>query len=175
MSEPEEREVPVWLLDVDGVLNVANPGWSAAPYRAQVWSTTANREFRIRWAPALLKRVKALHRSGAVEIRWCTTWCGDTTELERALGLPAFEPCWTEYVNGHGSAVAKLAAARKVLADGRRLIWTDDDEVPTSGPLFDELMADGRTLLIRPDERHGLQPRHLDEIERFVDLTEAVR
>lgn len=44
----------------------------------------------------------------------------------------------------------KLAAARAVLAEGRRLIWTDDEVLPEPGPLRDELTRDGRALLIAP-------------------------
>lgn len=162
-------QAAVWLLDVDGVINADKPGWGAAPRKTGVYSNTCQREFRIRWAPALIPRIRAIHRSGRVEIRWCTTWCGDTERLERALGLPAFDPCWTEYTNGRAAGMAKLAAARAVLAEGRRLVWTDDNEVPLeSWPLHAELSAEGRALLIKPDERYGLQPEHLDAIEAFV-------
>ncbi len=160
---------PVWLLDVDGVINANNPGWGAAPRRRSVWSSTLSREFTIRWAPALLTEIRRIHRAGAVEIRWCTTWCGDTKELERSLSLPPFEPAWTDYRNGRAGSEAKLAAARAVLAEGRPLIWTDDNEVPLeSWPLHAELMEAGRALLIRPDERHGLQPKHIAAIATWV-------
>lgn len=166
-GEGDQR--PVWLLDVDGVINANNPGWGAAPRRRSVWSSTLSREFTIRWAPSLLTEIRRIHRAGEVEIRWCTTWCGDTKELERSLHLPAFEPCWTEYRNGRAGAEAKLAAARAVLAEGRPLIWTDDHEVPLeSWDLHAELMAAGTALLIRPDERRGLQPEHIAAIDTWV-------
>ncbi len=63
---------PVWLLDVDGVINVPRPGWNAAPRSGNACS--AGTAFRIRWAPALLDRIRALHHTGSVEIRWCSTW-----------------------------------------------------------------------------------------------------
>jgi hypothetical protein len=160
---------PVWLLDVDGVLNAHKPGWGAAPTKHDVWSSVMSRSFTIRFAPSLLRRIREIHRAGRVEIRWCTTWCGDTAALEKALALPAFAQCWTEYRNGRAGSEAKLAAARAVLAEGRRLVWTDDNEVPPeSWPLHAELARDGRALLIRPDERYGLQPDHLDAIEAYV-------
>jgi hypothetical protein len=39
--------------------------------------------------------------------------------------------------------------------------------VPEAGPLREEFTRDGRALLIRPDERRGLTPADLDEIEAF--------
>lgn len=164
---------PVWLLDVDGVINCTRPGWHAAPFHKTVWSNTADREFRIRWAPALIQRIRALHRSGLVEIRWCTTWCGDTSGLEHVFGLPALTSAF-EVPAGRYVGDVKLAAARQVLADGRRLIWADDDEVPTSGDLYDELTRDDRSLLVRPDSRTGLLPEHMDAIETFAAAGEEL-
>jgi hypothetical protein len=159
---------PVWLLDVDGVLNADKPGWGAAPRRVQVFSHHVSREFTIRFAPDLIERVRRINRDGLVEIRWCTTWCGDTDGLEKVFVLPAFGASWTDYYDGDAARQAKLAAARAVLADGRRLVWTDDSEVPEDGDVHDELTKAGNALLIRPDARYGLQPADLDAIEAFV-------
>jgi hypothetical protein len=157
---------PVWLLDVDGVINVGWPGWAGASRSGNAYSS--GQEFAIRWAPALIARIRALHGRAAVDIRWCSTWCCDADQLERLFDLPALERAWTADVNGPVAAAAKLAAARQVLAEQRRLIWTDDTEVPTEGPLYDELTRDGRALLIAPHSRRGLLPEHLDAIEAFV-------
>ena len=156
----------MWLLDVDGVINAGAPGWGGAPRTGNAYSSGL--EFRIRWAPPLIARIRALLDEGAVEIRWCSTWCCDADQLERLFSLPRLDRCWTEDINGEVAAAAKLAAARQVLADGRRLIWTDDTEVPASGPVHDELTRDGRSLLIAPSPRVGLQPEHLDAIEAFL-------
>ncbi|KUL32677.1 hypothetical protein [Actinoplanes awajinensis] len=45
---------PVWLLDVDGVLNANRPGWSAAPRRGMAYAGGTG--FLMRWAPARLGR-----------------------------------------------------------------------------------------------------------------------
>jgi hypothetical protein len=63
--------------------------------------------------------------------------------------------------------VEKAQSARDVLWSGRRLVWTDDMEVPDDGPLHEELTADGLALLIRPDSRRGLTPDHMDQVEAF--------
>ena len=157
---------PVWLLDVDGVINVGWPEWDGGTRSGNAYSS--GHEFLIRWAPALIERIRGLHERYAVDIRWCSTWCCDADQLERLFGLPPLERAWTADINGLVAAAAKLAAARQVLAENRRLIWTDDTEVPTEGPLYDELTRDGRALLIAPHWRRGLLPEHLDAIEAFV-------
>lgn len=160
----------MWLLDVDGVLNVTRPGWGGAPLHQRVWSNSDKRSYPIRWSPALMDRIRALHNGGAVELRWCTTWCPDADRLEdlwrlprllRALDanpMPRGPECWP----------LKLAAARAVLAAGRRLIWTDDEALPPEGRAREKLTAGGRALLIEPRANRGLRPADLDEIESFA-------
>jgi hypothetical protein len=160
------RARAVWLLDVDGVINVTRPGWGSAPRRG--YACTGGQEFRIRWAPALVDRIRALHQGGLVHIRWCSSWCGDARQLENLLGLPRLEYAWTEERTGPAATLAKLAAARDVLARGHRLVWTDDGAVPTSGPVFEELTAGGQVLLIAPVPSRCLQPEHLEQIEQFL-------
>jgi len=157
---------PVWLLDVDGVINVTRPGWGAAPHSGTAHS--AGYPYRLRWAPALIARIRALHTAGSVTIRWCSTWCADAAQIERLFGLPRLERCWTDPISSTAAAHAKLAAARAVLDQGRRLIWTDDEVAPTCGPVRDELTRSGRSLLIAPTPNRGLQPEHLETIEEFV-------
>jgi hypothetical protein len=156
----------VWLLDVDGVINVARPGWGAAPRAGTV--NSGGLPYRLRWAPALVARIRALQAAGDVDIRWCSTWCDDADHLERLFGLPRLGRAWSEAINGSYARIAKLAAARAVLDAGDRLIWTDDDAVPASGPDRDELVSTGRALLIAPAPNRGLQPDHLDVIEAFI-------
>jgi hypothetical protein len=157
---------PVWLLDVDGVINASRPGWGAAPRSGTVYS--GSDAYRMRWAPALLDRIRALHRADGVEIRWCSTWCADADQLERLFALPRLARAWSEHLSASAAAEAKLTAAREVLARGRRLIWTDDAEAPTCGPVHDELTEDGRALLIAPSPGRGLQPGHMAAIEAFI-------
>lgn len=158
---------PVWLLDVDGVVNASKAGWSAEPCKATAYAGGVG--YTMRWAPALIDRIRDMHVAGLVEVRWCTTWCAWADQLERLWGLPPLGRAFTEDVNGYEASLAKLAAARQVLADGHRLIWTDDMEVPEPGDVVhDELTADGRALLIRPSGRRGLRPEHLDEIEAWA-------
>lgn len=164
----------VWLLDVDGVVNASRPGWGGAPTRRHVWSTMDQREYPIRFAPPLLVRIRKLIRAGLVEVRWCSTWCGDTAGLEAAFAL---DPLPSAFTFEHKWQVRelKMQAAEDVLAAGDRLVWTDDQEVPSFGPIYDAMTADGKGLLIRPAGARGLQPGHIEQIERFVgaDVTAA--
>lgn len=158
---------PVWLLDVDGVINANKPGWGAAPRRISCAG------FTIRWAPALLDRIRQIHRSGLAEIRWSTTWCGfpdQLAELSRALRVD-LPQAFTDRPMSKTWAEVKAEAAVAVLAEGRRLVWTDDDEATVAPDFYPELVpavAGGRALLIAPRSNRGLQPADMDAIEAFA-------
>jgi hypothetical protein len=158
---------PVLLLDVDGVLNAFQPSWGDELTRTNVAGLP------IRWAPAMIERLREIHRSGLVEIRWCTTWCGLPVQL-RALGelfgldIPAafgdrpMSKTWGDL---------KVEAAIEVIAEGRLLIWADDEEAAAARRLFPVVAAAenaGRALLLTPESRLGLQPEDLDAIEAFL-------
>ncbi|MDI6102385.1 hypothetical protein QLQ12_27575 [Actinoplanes sp. NEAU-A12] len=121
--------IPVWLLDVDGVVNAFRSGWYARPRLVQVYSAADDYDYRIRYEPRLVDAIRRVHADGLAEVTWCSTWCSDAAALEDALGLPTLPRAFTEQVGGAAVCAAKLAAARRVLAAGRRLVWTDDVEV----------------------------------------------
>jgi hypothetical protein len=160
--------LPVWLLDIDGVINANNPGWGAAPRRVSVAG------YMIRWAPALIDRIRNLRATGAVEIRWSSTWCKNTFELAdlaRHLRMPDLDSAFTTRPEHLTWAELKFNAARGVLAEGRRLVWTDDDEVEAARKVCPDLVAAeaaGTALLIAPKSNRGLQPEDLDLIEDFT-------
>jgi hypothetical protein len=99
----------------------------------------------------------------------------DALRLELLWHLPSLARAITADPMPRGPACwpLKLAATRTVLAEGRKLIWTDDEALPPPGPLRDELNADGHALLIAPKSNRGLQPDDLDRIESFVGASEA--
>ncbi|GAB2941126.1 hypothetical protein GCM10027280_32000 [Micromonospora polyrhachis] len=152
------------------MVNASQPGWSAAPHRARVWSPTDRYEYVLRWAPALVDRIRTLHLARAVEVRWCTTWCPDADQLERLWRFPPLGRALTEcpVPKSEYNWPLKLDAARQVLASGRRLIWTDDEAIPVDGPERDKLIGAGRSLLIAPSSRRGLQPDDLAVIGAFL-------
>ena len=165
---------PVWLLDIDGVLNSGSkPGWHAPPKRRYAYA--GGQEFTMRWAPALLDCVRTLIDSQRIEVLWATSWVGETHQIERLMDLPRLECAFTLPANlepgdqrGAAAELAKRAAALDVVRTGRRLLWTDDDAIWPAGPERDELTAAG-ALLIEPDERRGLQPRDMEAIAAWLN------
>jgi hypothetical protein len=163
----EAAVTPVWLLDVDGVINVARPGWHATPQRGVAYAQGMG--WPMRWAPKLVDRIRSAHTSGLVEVRWCTTWCPYAEQLELLFQLPELVRALSgePIPGGPVSDAMKLAAAYAVLDEGRALIWTDDTAVPDVGPDRTELVNRG-ALLIRPQAKRGLQAGDLDDIEAFA-------
>jgi hypothetical protein len=155
--------IPVWLLDVDGVLNAHDAGWIEPHREGHVEADGIKYPFR--WAPELITRIGDLHKCGLVEVRWCTTWCGHTPKVEALLGLPQFAEAF-DTPTGKYTGDIKAASALSVVRHGRTLIWTDDMEVPTRGKLYHDLTVYRRNLLIRPDPSTGLSPEHMTAIER---------
>jgi len=161
-------QIPVWLLDVDGVINALRAGWSAAPETVQIWSPADNYDYRLRYEPRLVDAIREIHVSGRAEVVWCTTWCSEADLLEEKFGLPPLAKAFTERFTGEAASRAKVAAAREVIAAGRRLVWTDDVEVERHAEECEPWAADGRALLIGPNPSRGLRPRHVQEIEEFL-------
>lgn len=166
-GEPDRSPSPVWLLDVDGVVNASEPEWGAAPHHGTAHALGA--PYRMRWAPALVDRIRALHTGGRAEIVWCTTWCAYASQLERLFRLPPLDRAFADAAVGEQADALKVDAARRVLAGGRRLIWTDDEVVPLPGSeLHAELTRSGRALLIRPRSRSGLTRDDMLAVEAFT-------
>ncbi|GAA3291490.1 hypothetical protein Dvina_29840 [Dactylosporangium vinaceum] len=159
---------PVWLLDVDGVLNTRRPLWGSDLFRGT--ARAGNIDWPIRWAPALIERIVRLRALGLVEVRWCSTWCTDADEIENLFSLPPLRCALSadQLSTVESTDDLKRAAARQVLASGRRLVWTDDTAVPMPTLARARLSAGGRALLIRPHPRRGLRPRDLALIEAFA-------
>lgn len=162
--------VPVWLLDVDGVVNARRPAWDQ-PF-AQGHAFVDGVTYRLQWAPALTRYIKSVHKRRAVEVRWATTWVDHVHQVERLLRLPAFHTAFRGL--GASPAVAaperKLAAALYVVEVERRpLIWTDDDAIPIAGEPRRRLEDAGvPMLLLAPDPFEGLSPEDLDRIDAFL-------
>jgi hypothetical protein len=161
--------IPVWLLDVDGVVNAYRAGWRSRPRLVEVYSSADDYLYRIRYEPRLLEAIRRIHAEGLAEVTWCTTWCGDAAALEEGLRLPELPRAFPSAAAGAEACAAKLAAARLVIASGRRLVWTDDVEAGHHADESAAWVADGRALVIAPDESRGLRLRDLRRIEEFLN------
>jgi hypothetical protein len=163
--------VPVLLLDVDGVLNAVQPGWSAPPRRAT--ASTNGLTYRLTWAPEMLDRLRSWHLDGRVELRWATTWCPDADQLERLWNLPPLPRALGDDDLGSFARIlaGKLNAALAVVEEERRaLVWVDDDAIPAFGPYRDRLAnAPSGALLVTPRPTRGITREEADLIESFLD------
>jgi hypothetical protein len=170
---PSEDPRPVWLLDVDGVLNAHRPGWGDKV--AEGAARAGGGQFWIRWSPELVERLVAIDATGAVEVRWATTWVPWIDSIEQLLGLPSWHVAWDGPYDGAGTPalptpIRKLRSALEVVEHERRpLVWTDDDAIPSHGRERDRIVNAGVPfLLVSPATRAGLQLSDIEAIEEFV-------
>jgi hypothetical protein len=171
---PPTTDVPILLLDVDGVLNAARldlpDGWQRGTFNGFVLS----------WDPTVTARLRELHESGRVEIQWLTTW---TTNADRLLAEPMGLPrglkthapadmAPTGFLGplGGRSGWWKLVAAREVAEaePDRRIVWIDDDLALQAAETGEWLAANSHVLVVAPDLFVGLTHQQLDEIEAWL-------
>lgn len=157
-------KTPLWLMDVDGVLNAVN--YEPLLYqRREVLNG-----FAITWTPEITDRIIALHNEGLVEVRWLTTWAELANEhIGPALGWPADLIVVASPYAGSRTEWWKLAYAIDLAVDEQRIVWTDDDlssDPDARSWLKQEDAAD--VLAICPDTRVGLTMEDVDEIERWL-------
>lgn len=169
---------PVWLMDVDGVINDWRPplaeGWVRFP--------TAH-GFEMTFDPTLLERIVSLHTSGAVEVKWLTTWCHDANEMLREnFGFPE-----DLYVLGYDHYVDTRIAMRfpngsknwfkyhwwklRTVDDfvsefpDKRIIWTDD-EIEETPQAVEYIINNDNIFAVSPDPY--LTHDEVDSIEEWI-------
>lgn len=170
--------VPVWLLDIDGVVNALARGQVRDSFPPEQWSQhvveadlpgLGRMHLPILVAQPVLDFVAGVVESGRAEVRWHSTWrTAAMTDLAPMLQLPpipiSIAPEWTQRPPGWW----KLPAAQRVVAAGRRLVWTDDD-LAGHGDELGGLDESTRALLISPNPDSGLTQAELDAIDAFLD------
>jgi len=175
-SEPGVSRVPVWLLDIDGVVNAACRSFPTHAWPKETWrEIEAEDEEGLTWpikvARPVIDFIKGVHESGRAEIRWHTTWQEYAVDVGRQVGLPDFAVQEAPEYKGIGAYDWwKKPAARRVLAEeGRDLVWTDDDaDMKLGRQGRTELASLGRLLIVCPDTRTGLCKKHLRRIGQFL-------
>ena len=156
-------DTPIWLLDVDGVLNVDRPPWHEPPHQGYAYYN--GKEYKIRWSPSLAQRVRTIIAAKTATVMWSTTWCIAAEQIERLLHFPQLHRVFgTVKVTNED----KLWIADTLAKSGCRVIWTDDTAIPDAGDAYDRLSSNNRVLMIRPDDRRGLTPDDMDRIEAFI-------
>ena len=172
-----EKKPPVWLLDIDGVINATAtkvPDWIWPPH---TWTRQHIDGFQITSSSRVMEYLTEVHEQGLAEIRWHTTWQDRALHVGEVLGLPIFEVEEAPEFPPTSELVAKWmrdglprwwkypAAVRVLTLEKRRLVWTDDE-------IFDELNAVrrqeiaalGKTLLVCPIRQTGLDAGDLRRI-----------
>jgi hypothetical protein len=160
---------PVWLLDIDGVINAY-----AYEYRSRaVWDKVAKKElfpYSLWVADGLVEFINKMHSSNTVEMRWCTTWGNNANEHFAPLfGLPEFVVCDMPEMHPQRTPDQswKQVRAREILTEGRRLIWTEDTAIPVGfAEEIDHMDKD--KLLVVPNPSIGLTPQDCVAIESFI-------
>jgi hypothetical protein len=171
---PELSDKPLWLLDIDGVINAYS--YKNRPNRKEKifseytqYSVPSNHgmfyEFWV--AQELTQKITEIHESKTVEIAWLTTWQSEANKnVASTLGLPTF-PLAAQN-NRLAYSPWKKEAALEALELNRPIIWSDDDEIDKEcKSLFkaDEL----EHLLVIPNPSLGLTPTHIEKIELFIE------
>ncbi len=166
--------MPILLLDVDGVLNAMRwelpDGWEQGTFNG----------FLLSWDPTVTARLRELHESGRVEIRWLTTWATDADRLlAEPMGLPRDLKTYARadaapsgFAGRWGGRFGwwKLAVARRVAEaePDRRIVWIDDDLAEQAADTGEWLAAHPHVLVVAPDLYVGLTHEQLDEIEGWL-------
>lgn len=177
---------PVWLLDVDGVINAIAlqpeaDSWPAPAWTHRLVTALDGRTWPILSAQPVLDFLIAVDRADRAEIRWHTTWQQSAVErLGPALGLPSWPiataPEFTDFDDsGYAGRMAgprwwKAGAAQRVRTEEqRRLIWTDDDLwAGRALPVVKHLMSDVLVCTVSPLPATGLTAADLAHIDLFL-------
>lgn len=159
---------PIWLLDVDGVLNAVGTKPPKMTGHWKTWKQVGANGFGITYSPDLIARIKGFVDEGLVEVHWLTTWWNNIPDLPfadfhdypvantREEYLAQLDEWW------------KLPVAQRYHSQGRRLVWTDDD-IPFVKDAVAWLQGKGHQVLaIAPKTMLGLSPKDLDRIEGFL-------
>lgn len=167
---------PVWLLDIDGVVN------AVAHLDGMV--NTKVMGFPINYSPKVIEFIKAVHADERAEIRWHTTWQESArSKFAPAVGLPDFPVAdnGPRHDGAGGRGWWKDRAAHDVVfVEGRPLLWTDDDlnymsrhSPVTDSPKTRELAKHPNARLISPLPGLGLTDANMVAAMWFIDYCAA--
>lgn len=177
----EKPQRPIWLLDVDGVINTNRP---TKAWPAEQWVTGHAVADYIHWpiaaAQPVLDFIACAHTRARANIFWHSTWNENISQLNAVLQLPEL-PTYSSlaefraYRRGrtYGQWWKIHGALHAVEQEKAPLLWTDDDT-------YDDLMlppsartrltsAGPDVLIISPDPSSGLTTEDLETINRFLD------
>jgi hypothetical protein len=176
-------KLPVWFLDIDGVINVlpSNRNNIKQPHH-RIWDTWENisiEGFPIIYSPELIEGINQL--SDIVNIVWLTTWRNKAVSLfAPAVGLKNFP-----VRDSFGSHIVRSgflrttqerwwklnAVTEDIDTHARPIVWTDDLITTKNIGNFVKKYALTKNVPIKtitPFGSLGLEPYHLKNIRSFV-------
>jgi len=155
--------VPIWFLDIDGVVNAA--GVDLPEHLVRTEATTAGTTWPIHYSPEVVEFINMIHRAGLAEIRWLTTWGQDArSSFAPAVGLDDF-PAYDMY-DSEGWWKAEIVAA-SIAEEARPIIWTDDDINDDDVAYFRDF-ATVPSAVIPPATEVGLTSSDLSAVLTFT-------
>jgi hypothetical protein len=165
---------PIWLLDIDGVINAVSRNLDRNVWPINFWRsekvTNRTGTYIITVSQAVIDFITYIHDEDLADIYWHSTWQNDSNNLGKHFDLPQF-PVWEAPEFGESTPLAtwkwwKTPGFLRALNTGRPVIWTDDDI-----PLVDERKFAGQefALLIAPYTGTGLSPKHLRKIASYIE------
>jgi hypothetical protein len=177
---------PVWLLDIDGVINVLGrevpTTWPRSEWVQRVIFAPVP-ERGVVGLPVLAARpvldfVRRVHAAGRAEIRWHTTWrTAAVTHFAPVLGLPGCAmSIATEWREPEAPLWWKVPAVQRETARGRRVLWIDDEidahreGPPATAAAITALDTDPYAVLVSPDRDRGLTPADLERLAALLRL-----
>ncbi len=174
---------PVWLLDIDGVINAITKKPDPSVWPRDQWvRTTAFSGDDIEWpilaATPVLDFLRRVHEKGRAEIWWHSTWQHYSVNVGMALDLPEWPvldcPEFAEQETFIATPLVerervwwKFPAVQRLLVQGKRLLWTDDD-AKFQLDFRKKREWEPQALVVAPHETTGLAPRHLRHIDRWL-------
>lgn len=153
--------IPVWLLDIDGVVNKL--GGRSAGDNMGIADTSDGGMYNITWRSSVTNFINKVISEGRADVRLCSTWVSDAKAMTDLLGLPELPLAFPADTDRYFIRAEKLTAATTLKSAGVPFVWSDDEAIPT---LF---RGNERTLIIEPDPYVGLTQSELSAISHFLD------
>lgn len=181
---------PIWLLDFDGVVNALSKrggtalwtDWHSASIDHPHGETNRRGDvirLPLLWSDTVVQTIAQAAAAG-VDVRWLSTWRGDTKRLLDVITglpeLPWLDESILDFAATDGldagarmcSGPWKMEVAKAYVADDAPLLWTED---ALSIDMLSEswrLARNGATNFIRPHPTQGLIAKDIAAIREWI-------
>lgn len=174
--KPEKPSLPLWFLDVDGVINCFPAPRFEELMASQEWSDALVDGYKIWWRRPVVEFINRMARERLAQPVWLTTWTSTAvTHLAPALDLDRF-PTVVDATGGEWPDLEWWKWKRvQELTDSLAVsfVWTDDDLTPKVREAAQTLPH--RKLILAPKSSPALEDNHLAMIEAFLKRERAHR